>query len=114
MLSKDYKRAKRQSGEMHFGRSEMLYDQPQPQMRNMLFVNRGGGWMTELGQLAGVAASEWTWSARLADLDSNGQNEIYMSNGMLYDAMDVDFQAKALNLATSLDSQAAALHKDLV
>jgi hypothetical protein len=103
MLSKDYKRARRQSPDMYFGRDEMLYDSPQPQMRNMLFANRGSGWMTELGQLNGVAASEWTWSVRFADFDSDGKTEIYASNGMLYDTMDVDFLAD-FNAKSSRDA----------
>ena len=95
MLPKDYKRAKRQSGDMYDGRDELLYDEPQPQMRNMFYVNRGDGWMTEMGQMAGLAASDWTWTVRITDLNSDGAHEVYASNGMLYDVMDVDLNPSA-------------------
>jgi hypothetical protein len=90
MLAKDYKRAKRESGDMHYGRQEMLYNWPQPQMRNMLYVNRGDGHMSEVGQMCSVNATDWTWSVRFADLDSDGNTDIYASNGFIRDAMDVD------------------------
>ena len=99
MLSKDYKRSKKQSGDMNDGRDELLYDDPQPQMRNMLFAGRGDGWMTEMGQMLGLAASEWTWSVRFADFNSDGALEVYASNGMRYDTMDVDFSRQRMELS---------------
>lgn len=90
MLARDYKRAKRQSGDMWQWRYEFLYMQPQPQMRNMLQVNRGGGWFSELAQFSGVDATDWTWSARIADLNSDGIPELFTTTGMARDVMDVD------------------------
>lgn len=90
MLSRDYKRAKRQSGDMYQWRWQMTNEQPQPQMRNMLFVNRGGGWMTEIAQMADTHASEWTWACLITDLNSDGQKELCTTTGYIRDAMDVD------------------------
>jgi enediyne biosynthesis protein E4 len=90
MLARDYKRAKRQSGDMWQWRYEMLYQQPQPQMRNMLQINRGGGWFSEVAQMCGVEATDWTWAARIADLNSDGIPELFTTTGMSRDAMDVD------------------------
>ncbi len=90
MLSPDYKRAKKQSGDMNQWRWELINIRPQPQMRNMLFLNRGQGYMTELGQFAGVAATDWTWSARICDLNFDTIPELFVTNGNLHDTFDVD------------------------
>ncbi|MCC7479337.1 VCBS repeat-containing protein [bacterium] len=90
MLSPDYKRAKRQSGDMNQWRWELINIRPQPQMRNMLFLNRGQGYMTELGQYSGVAATDWTWSVRIADLNYDTLPELFVTNGNLHDTFDVD------------------------
>ncbi|MBA2707092.1 MAG: VCBS repeat-containing protein, partial [Gemmatimonadaceae bacterium] len=37
--------------------------------RNTLQVNRGGGRFSEIGYLAGVYATDWSWAALFADLD---------------------------------------------
>lgn len=100
MLSRSYKRAKKQSGDMNTWRWEMLNQEPQPQMRNMLYLNRGDGWMTEMAQLCGVHASEWTWSARIADLNCDGIPEIFCTTGNLMDSMDVDFNIEYARMKT--------------
>jgi hypothetical protein len=93
MLSPAYKRAKIQSGDMYQWRWELVNGDPQPQMRNMLYVNRGGGWMTEAAQMTGAAATEWTWAVRIADFNCDGMTDLFASNGMLRDSMDVDARA---------------------
>ena len=98
MSSLSYERSKRQSGDMYEWRWEMLYAKPQPQMRNMLYLNQGDAWMSEIGQYAGVASSEWTWAVRFADLNCNGTEELFVTNGMLKDSMDVDMRRGAEQL----------------
>ena len=71
------------SGDMHATRQELLYYEPQQMMRNMLYVNRGEGWMTEIAEFAGVQATEWTWSCRIADFDSDGMNDLFATNGYM-------------------------------
>ena len=60
-------------------------------MRNTLQVNRGDGTFAELGQQAGVNATDWSWGALLADLDNNGYRDIFVSNGAYKDVTDQDF-----------------------
>lgn len=50
-------------------------------MRNTLQLNQGDGVFTEVGQLAGVYKSDWSWAALLADFDNSGYKDIYITNG---------------------------------
>ena len=60
-------------------------------MRNMLHLNRGDGTFAELGQLYGVATTDWSWSALLADLDNDGYRDLHVTNGYLRDYTNQDF-----------------------
>jgi hypothetical protein len=60
-------------------------------MRNMLQIQQADGQFTELGQLAGVAATDWSWGVLLADFDLDGYKDIFVSNGILRDFTNADF-----------------------
>ncbi|MCB1217617.1 VCBS repeat-containing protein [bacterium] len=90
MSARGKQRSKRQSGDMYEWRWEFMNQDPQPQMRNMLFVNTGDGWMSELASLAGLKSSDWTWATRFADMDCDGYEDLYTATGFTRDAMDVD------------------------
>ncbi|GAB2787170.1 VCBS repeat-containing protein [Rhabdobacter roseus] len=60
-------------------------------MRNMLHINDGNGGFREVGQLAGVSNTDWSWSALLADFDNNGWKDLYITNGYLRDYTNMDF-----------------------
>jgi enediyne biosynthesis protein E4 len=63
-------------------------------MRNMLQINtnpKGGGYFSEIGHLANVATTDWSWGTIMADFDLDGYKDIFVSNGILKDFTNSDF-----------------------
>lgn len=60
-------------------------------MRNMLHINNGNGSFSEIGQLAGVSNTDWSWSALFADYDNDGWKDLFVTNGYLRDYTNLDF-----------------------
>ncbi len=60
-------------------------------MRNMLQIQQTDGQFAEVGQLAGVSATDWSWGVLLADFDLDGYKDIFVSNGILRDFTNADF-----------------------
>lgn len=69
------------------------------QQRNTLFLNRGDKTFAEVGMLAGVSASGWSWSTMFMDVDLDGRQDILVANGHLWDIMDADVQESLQNRA---------------
>jgi len=59
--------------------------------RNMLQLNNADGTFSEIGQLAGIAATDWSWSALLEDMDNDGWKDIFITNGILRRPNDLDY-----------------------
>ncbi len=59
--------------------------------RNTLLLNQGGRHFSDIGLLAGVAATDWSWSALLADLDNDGAKDLYITNGIYRRPNDLDY-----------------------
>jgi hypothetical protein len=60
-------------------------------MRNMLHVNNGNGTFSEVGQLAGISNTDWSWAPLFADLDNDGWKDLFVTNGYPRDYTNQDF-----------------------
>jgi enediyne biosynthesis protein E4 len=60
-------------------------------MRNMLHLNNGDGTFSEVGQMAGVHATDWSWGALIFDMDNDGNKDLFVANGVAKDLTDQDF-----------------------
>ena len=64
--------------------------------RNTLHLNNGisfGNKLTfsEVGRLAGVEATDWSWSALITDFDNDGHKDLFVANGLAQDIHDQDY-----------------------
>lgn len=60
-------------------------------VRNMLQVNQTDGNFKEIGALSGLAATDWSWSALFADYNQDGQQDVFITNGILKRPNDLDY-----------------------
>ena len=64
--------------------------------RSTLQLNRGGGQATrfsDIGYLAGVYATDWSWAPLFADLDNDGFKDLFVTNGIYRRPNDLDYIA---------------------
>ncbi|WP_445438766.1 VCBS repeat-containing protein [Dyadobacter pollutisoli] len=65
--------------------------------RNMLQLNEGmrkgskKPFFSEIGQLAGVSNTDWSWATLFADYDNDGWKDLFITNGNLRDYTNMDF-----------------------
>lgn len=60
--------------------------------RNCLQLNTGQGKkFSDIALYSGVAATDWSWSPLIADYDLDGQNDIFVSNGIKNRPNDLDY-----------------------
>jgi len=64
-------------------------------VRNMLQLNNGNRknlpYFSEIGQLAGIFQTDWSWSVLIADLDNDGWKDIHVTNGLGKDVTNNDY-----------------------
>jgi len=59
--------------------------------RNMLHVNNGDGTFSDMGRLANVEATDWSWAALMFDMDNDGLKDLFVANGIYQDLTDLDY-----------------------
>lgn len=73
-------------------------------VRNMVHLNNGPGLpFSEIGMMAEVYQTDWSWAPLFADVDNDGNRDLLITNGFPRDITDKDFanyRADVGNIAT--------------
>ncbi|MBA4053079.1 MAG: RNA-binding protein, partial [Marivirga sp.] len=93
MLPEDNKRQKLLYGPDNYEHFALMVNEGfhYQNMRNMLQLNNGNGTFSEIGQLAGVSNTDWSWAPLFADFDNDGWKDLFVTNGYFRDYTNRDF-----------------------
>ena len=82
----------------HLARQQGYQDE---YVRNTLQLNMGRNVFSEVGQMAGVFRTDWSWAPLLADLDNDGWKDLFITNGYRRDITNLDYVAYLNSSASS-------------
>ncbi|MEP6728467.1 MAG: CRTAC1 family protein [Bacteroidota bacterium] len=96
MLPENYKRSKVSMPRMDVDGFHAIVDSgfQKQYMHNVLHLNNGNLFFSDVSQLAGVSKTEWSWSTLLSDFDNDGNRDIFVANGYRRDLFDGDILQK--------------------
>ena len=63
-------------------------------MSNVLQVNHGVGFFTDIAQYAGLASTDWSWAILMADFNNDQWKDVFVTNGINKDLRNNDFRLK--------------------
>ncbi len=72
-------------------RQKIEYGYTYQYARNNLQLNRKNGYFTEVGQYAGVFATDWSWASLWLDFNNDGWKDLFVSNGIPKRMNDIDY-----------------------
>ena len=93
MLPEDNHALKTHLGADNFDEYNNLFKMGMPHqyMKNCLQKNNGDGTFSEIGQLAGMSNTDWSWAPLFADFDNDGWKDLFISNGYKRNNTDMEF-----------------------
>jgi len=104
MLPRDNPRKKQMAGQLTNDYHETALEEGyQPQfIRNTLQLNNGLGdngtlSFSEIGELADISATDWSWSPLFADFNNDGLKDIFITNGLPHNITDLDYVNYSFN-----------------
>jgi hypothetical protein len=98
MLAEDHRRGKENMASMN---TEGFWNMVEsgyhyPYMANTLQLNNGNGTFSDIGQLAGISKTDWSWAPLIADFDNDGFKDIFVSNGIERELGNQDYKKESL------------------
>src|SRR5437868_6209028 len=87
-----------------------LKGMPYQYMKNSLQKNNGDGTFSEIGQLAGISNTDWSWSPLFCDFDNDGKKDLFISNGYKRDNTDIQFMKYAMDQAMKMKGGSEAVN----
>ncbi len=96
MLPENYKRSKVSMPRMDVEGFRAIVDSgfQKQYMHNVLHLNHGNGFFSDVSQMAGISKTEWSWATLASDFDNDGNRDIFVANGYRRDLFDGDIQQK--------------------
>lgn len=93
MLAEDVRRQKTLGTTMQYDRYNTLvtYGYGHQVMRNVLQLNNGNGTYSDIGCLAGVFQTDWSWAPLMQDYDLDGFTDLFITNGYRRDVTNLDY-----------------------
>ncbi len=104
MLPEDNHNIKMHVGADNYDKFQMLFNDgfDYQYMKNSLQKNNGDGTFSEIGQLAGISNTDWSWSPLLADFDNDGLKDLFVSNGYKRDNTNLQFIKYSLDKSVQM------------
>lgn len=112
MLPEDNHSAKMHLGVDNFDEYNLLFKSGMPHqfMKNSLQKNNGDGTFSEIGQLAGISNTDWSWAPLFADFDNDGLKDLFVSNGYKRNNTDMEFLKYSMDQVLKYRSGEAAVN----
>ena len=121
MMPRDLDRQKRMSGFATYAsyqewlRRGFRYDYSLNALQLSNGVTEGGDVVfSEIARLAGVAHTDWSWSALFADFDNDGHKDIFIGNGYPKAVNDLDYQNSLFALGRRTDAGTRRAARELL
>ena len=90
MSSTTHYKQKTTMGEMGSAAWFLTIGRPRQVMRNSLYVNAGGSRLLEAANLTGLDSTDWSWSVKFGDFDSDSLIDVFVTNGVGKNMNDSD------------------------
>ncbi|MEO0310551.1 MAG: hypothetical protein RIQ89_208 [Bacteroidota bacterium] len=93
MLPEDNFRQKLMRGPAAFDKYQMQvkYGYHHQVMRNNFHLNNGRGVFLEIGQMANISNTDWSWAPLFADFNHDGLKDLFITNGYPRNYINMDF-----------------------
>ena len=107
MQAEDYKRSKTMMATMDIRKfwNSITEGYHYQYMRNTVQLNNGNGTFSEIGQMAGVSKTDWSWAPLIADFNNDGLKDLFVTNGYKRDVSNQDFRKYTKQAAATMGGE---------